>query len=54
MRMVRTVTGAAICLAVLRPFAPLVLWTFADAWFFPNLWPARLSIDAWRYVASPS
>lgn len=54
MRALRTVTVAAIWLAVLLPFAPLVIWTFADAWFFPDLWPARLSFDAWRYVASPS
>ena len=35
----------AISYAVL---AVLVLWSVADSWFFPALWPDGLSWDAWR------
>lgn len=35
----------AISYAVL---AVLVLWSVADSWFFPTLWPDGLSWDAWR------
>jgi putative thiamine transport system permease protein len=35
----------AISYAVL---AVLALWSVADSWFFPALWPETLSLDTWR------
>jgi putative spermidine/putrescine transport system permease protein len=48
------VAGALVALAVLLPLLPLLLWSFAGGWFFPALWPQVWSLDAWRYVFSPS
>lgn len=41
------VTGA------LLPFVPLLLWSFAFRWTFPDLLPERWSLRAWRYLAAP-
>jgi putative spermidine/putrescine transport system permease protein len=43
-----------LALAVLLPLLPLLAWSFAGRWFFPALWPQAWSLDAWRYVLSPS
>jgi putative spermidine/putrescine transport system permease protein len=43
-----------IVASVLLPLLPLLLWSFADRWFYPSLWPAAWTAAAWRYVASPS
>jgi putative spermidine/putrescine transport system permease protein len=53
-KLLRRLTGVAIAAAVLLPLMPLILWSFAFNWFFPALWPQRWSLDAWRYVLSPS
>ncbi len=39
--------------AVLLPFIPLIIWSFARRWFFPALWPTEWSGRAWSYVFSP-
>lgn len=39
--------------AVLLPFIPLIIWSFARRWFFPDLWPTEWSARAWEYVFSP-
>lgn len=44
----------AIVTGVLLPLLPLVLWSFADKWFYPSLWPEGWTLAVWRYVASPS
>ncbi len=51
---VRALSAALIWLAVLLPLLPLLVWSFADRWFFPALWPQPWSLDAWRYLISPS
>jgi putative spermidine/putrescine transport system permease protein len=37
-------------LAVLLPFLVLLLWSLAQQWFFPDLWPQHWGLRAWRYV----
>jgi putative spermidine/putrescine transport system permease protein len=38
---------------VLLPFVPLLVWSFAFRWRFPDLLPERWSLRAWAYLASP-
>jgi putative spermidine/putrescine transport system permease protein len=45
---------AAIVLGVLLPLAPIVIWAFSFNWFYPDLFPGRLSLRAWQYVLSPA
>lgn len=50
----RWVMVIAIVAGVLLPLLPLVLWSFADRWFFPDLLPKTWTMAAWRYVGSSS
>ena len=59
----RTVTlagafrGAALALLalwLLAPFVPMLVWSFAHRWAFPDLLPSQWSLKAWAYVASPT
>jgi putative spermidine/putrescine transport system permease protein len=36
--------------AIALPFVPLVIWSFSERWFFPDLLPARFGLRAWTYV----
>ena len=36
------------------PMVPLLTWSVARGWYFPQVLPAELSLDAWRYVLSPN
>ncbi len=40
----------AILVAVGLPFATLGVWSLAERWFFPDLWPQAWGLRAWRYV----
>lgn len=55
--MVRHALGRLCLLAALAglvlPFIPLLVWSFAPAWPWPDLWPGRLDLRAWAYLASP-
>lgn len=48
----RRLTGLAVVLAVGIPFVPLALWSFAQRWFFPALWPQTFGLRAWTYITS--
>ena len=37
-------TGVAL------PFAVLILWSFSNRWFYPDLWPQQWGLRAWNYV----
>jgi putative spermidine/putrescine transport system permease protein len=50
----RSCLGLLVGTAVLLPLAPLLFWSLAGQWFFPALLPQTWSLDAWRYVFSPS
>ena len=36
--------------AIALPFVPLLIWSFSERWFFPDLLPARFGLRAWTYV----
>jgi putative spermidine/putrescine transport system permease protein len=50
----RVVLAAGICVAVLLPFIPLVIWSVSFGWRFPSLVPGQLSLRGWAYLASPA
>lgn len=50
----RAGVAALIAVGVLLPLAPLLIWSFADRWFFPALLPAGWTLATWQYVLSPS
>lgn len=47
-------TYAAIFIAVLAPLLPLLIWSVAHRWFFPDVLPAEWSWRAWQYLLAPS
>jgi putative spermidine/putrescine transport system permease protein len=51
-RTAHTVLVAAILLAIVLPLLPLLIWSVAHRWFFPDMLPAEWSWRAWAYVLS--
>lgn len=52
----RVLTRFSVCLLVLwllLPLLPLVIWSFARGWRFPDLLPQSWSLQAWEYLLSP-
>jgi putative spermidine/putrescine transport system permease protein len=43
-------TAFVVAAAVGLPFATLGVWSLADRWFFPGLWPQAWGLRAWNYV----
>jgi putative spermidine/putrescine transport system permease protein len=50
----RAVVVSLMLLLLLSPFVPLVLASFAEGYFFPQVLPERWSTRAWRLVLDPS
>ena len=48
--MTRHMVSMAVVAAVMLPFASLMMWSFSDRWFYPDLWPGQWGIRAWQYV----
>lgn len=46
------IVGLLIAAAVVLPFVPLIVWSFAYRWYFPSLLPDAWSLRAWRYLFS--
>jgi putative spermidine/putrescine transport system permease protein len=38
---------------LLLPFAPLLIWSFSQRWYFPALLPTEWGWRAWQYVFAP-
>ena len=51
-RMLKTGLFCLVAAGVLAPFAPLIMWSLSERWFYPDLWPESWGIRAWRYVFS--
>ncbi|MEM7112342.1 MAG: ABC transporter permease subunit [Chloroflexota bacterium] len=45
---------AIILLWLILPMIPLLIWSFAFRWPFPNLWPESWSMQAWQHAFSDS
>ena len=46
------IVSVLIVIAILTPLLPLVIWSVAYRWYFPDLLPAQSSLRAWRYLFS--
>ena len=44
------IASAAVFMAVALPFIGLILWSFSNRWFYPDLWPQQWGLRAWNYV----
>lgn len=40
-------------LMIILPTIPVVLWSFTQTWFWPDLLPSEWGLRAWKYVVSP-
>jgi putative spermidine/putrescine transport system permease protein len=47
-------SGVIVGLVLILPLLPLVIWSFAHGWRFPDLWPPMLTLRAWSFAFSPS
>ena len=50
----RSLLGLVLAGWLVLPFLPLVVWSFAHGWRFPDLLPADWSGKAWTYALSPA
>ena len=48
----RLLAGIALAAWLVLPFLPLVIWSVAHGWRFPDLLPQELSSKAWAYALS--
>ncbi|AHY47319.1 ABC-type spermidine/putrescine transport system permease component II [Rubrobacter radiotolerans] len=46
----RAAVRGLLALLVALPFAPILLWSFAGEWRFPDLLPTEWSLRGWDYV----
>lgn len=51
-RLTSSVLFTLLVLTVSIPFVPLLLWSFADQWFFPGIIPQKFGLRAWSYIFS--
>ena len=45
----RGVTGLVV-MALFLPFLPLLIWSVAQGWYFPQLWPPAWTLQHWASV----
>ena len=50
----RGLFALSLALFLAAPFVPLVLWSVARGWFFPDLLPGTWTLEAWTRVLSPA
>ncbi|RYI32993.1 MAG: ABC transporter permease subunit [Acetobacteraceae bacterium] len=50
----RALAGLALAGFLVLPFLPLVVWSFAHGWRFPDLLPQTWSAKAWSSALSPT
>lgn len=48
----RTLAGIALAGVLILPLLPLVVWSFAHGWRFPDLLPQDWSVTAWSHALS--
>ena len=50
----RSLAGAVLAVLLVLPVLPLVIWSFAHGWRFPDLLPQAWSGKAWAFAFSPA
>lgn len=53
LRIWRNVFIVLIVASAILPVVPILIWSFADGWHFPDLLPSNWSLRGWRYIAEP-
>jgi putative spermidine/putrescine transport system permease protein len=51
-RIVSLIASVLVVGAILLPLIPILVWSFAYRWYFPELFPSAWSLRAWIYVFS--
>lgn len=51
-RAVRALAAGLLILWLLLPLLPLVLWSFARGWRYPDVWPREWSLQGWTVALS--
>ena len=46
----RNIISTAVITTVALPFTILIIWSFSNRWFYPELWPRQWGLRAWDYV----
>jgi putative spermidine/putrescine transport system permease protein len=46
----RHAVSTAVITTVMLPFVVLMVWSFSNRWFYPELWPQQWGLRAWQYV----
>lgn len=52
--MLKNLLILAIVAALFLPFLPLLVWSFAQGWYFPQLVPAQWTLQHWAQLLSPA
>ena len=52
-RRITSLTASVLVVsAILLPLIPILIWSFAYRWYFPELFPSAWSLRAWTYLLS--
>jgi putative spermidine/putrescine transport system permease protein len=52
--MVRNTLIVLVIVVLFLPFLPLLIWSFAQGWFFPQLIPEQWTLQHWIQLLSPA
>lgn len=50
----RLITALMLVVWLVLPLVPLVVWSFARSWFYPDVLPSDWSMSGWRAALSPA
>lgn len=50
----RLLTALMLVVWLVLPLVPLVVWSFARSWFYPDVLPSDWSMSGWRAALSPA
>jgi putative spermidine/putrescine transport system permease protein len=49
---IRSIAALLLVIWSILPLVPLVIWSVARGWRYPNLWPREISFAAWQFAVS--
>lgn len=52
--LLKTLATLALAAGLILPFLPLLVWSIAHGWRFPDILPQDYSTNAWAYALSPN
>lgn len=51
-RSIRVISGLVLVVWLILPMVPLLIWSFARGWRFPDIVPRQWTLQAWDYALS--